>query len=572
MKRLLLLIMLLALPLSLSAQSIPATTPATAPAEPAKSSTPSNPPPALVSADKLAITKHQITLNNQPFPYTTTAGYLPLKSENDKLRANIFFIAYTKDSPPSPDATNNSATAPSSIENPSTSVQFPVSSVQLEDHGNSSLAASPRRPVTASFAPPSRPVTFIFNGGPGAASVWLHLGTAGPYRIALNKDGSAPPPPFKLVENAFTWLTDTDLVFIDPVGTGYSRAATPEQAKEFYNTQEDIASMGEFIRLWTTRYQRWDAPKFLAGESYGTTRAAALAQHLQDHVGMALNGVVLISSVLNFQTLAPSEANDLPYALFLPTYTATAFYHQKLPTELQRDLPQTLAQVREFALTTYLTALAKGSALPAAQRGAVLEQLSRYTGLSVDYLDKSNLRLDPARFQHQLLLDKRLVVGRMDTRVTGPMADAVNDAAPYDPSLAGATPVYAATFNSYIRQNLRYENELPYEVLKGIPWNFHAGKGGGGGGNGYLYVGDNLRSAMQKNPHLQVLVASGYYDLATPFLSADYTVDHLTLTPALRSNITQTYYHGGHMFYHHTAALEKFHQDLSAFIKAATPR
>ncbi|MEI8197768.1 MAG: peptidase S10, partial [Phycisphaerae bacterium] len=375
--------------------------------------------------------------------------------------------------------------------------------------------------------------------------------------------------PGKLIENPHTWLTDTDLVFIDPVGTGYSRAATPEQSREFYSVNEDVASVAEFIRLYTTQYGRWESPKFLAGESYGTTRAAALAEHLHDHKGLALNGVILISTVLNFADLRPQEGNDLPYALQLPTYTATAFFHHKLPPELQKNLRATLDEVEKFTLDVYIPALAKGSTLDPSAAQKLAEQLARYTGLAVSYIQRNNLRIDPSRFEKELLNanENARILGRMDTRITAYTADAAATTPDFDPALSGYLPLYTSAFNSYVRGKLRYENDLPYEILSGRvgPWNF-----GGNGATGFLYVGDNLRNAMQKNPHLRVLVASGYFDLATPYFATDYTLNHLNLPAPLRDHLQHVYYPGGHMMYHEPSSLEKLHQDISRFIQQAT--
>lgn len=492
----------------------------------------------LTPADKLAEVQHQITLNQQTLAYKSTTGYLPLKDETGKTRANIFFVAYTKNTPP--------LTSP-----PPTTTQ-PVAKTQPTSN--------------------LRPITFVFNGGPGSASAWLHLGTVGPYKIATPEDASIPAPPGKLVENPYTWLTDTDLVFIDPVGTGYSRAQSPEQNKEYYGVSEDVAAVAEFIRLYTTRYQRWTSPKFLAGESYGTTRAAALSEYLHDQKGLDLNGIILISSVLNFASISPSEGNDLPYALFLPSYTAAAFYHQKLSAELQKDLPGTLAAVEKFTLNTYIPALAKGASLSEAETQGLAEQLARFTGLPASVITQNHLRIDPPYFEKSLLNTEPnpRIIGRMDSRMTAFTADPADRSHPdFDPALSGYLPLYTAAFNAYVRDQLHYENELPYDLLSNRvgPWNF-----GGNGASGYLYVGDNLRNTLQKNPKLQVLVASGYFDLATPYFATDYTLSHLNLPAPLRENIHATYYPGGHMMYHEKSSADELHKQVSKFITKALER
>ncbi len=517
------------------------TAPGTQPAQTAPATEPqkAKPDAALIPSDKISVTHHEIKLAQGVLHYTATAGYMPLKDETGKLRANFFFVAYTKDE----------AAGKSTTTKPVGPATEPLGSVV----------------TTPSHISPARPITFIFNGGPGAASVWLHLGAVGPQRIALADDGTPLPPPTKLVDNTSTWLDTTDLVFIDPVGTGYSRAATPESAKEFYNVGEDIQSVGEFIRLYTTKYDRWGSPKFLAGESYGTTRAALLSDHLAERVGINLNGVILISSVLSFQNISPSESNETAFALYLPTYTAAAFYHKKLSADLQTDLTATLQQAQEFATGPYMTALTKGDKLDPKDRAQMIQQVARYTGLSPDYVDRSNLRIEPSRFEKELLRSQRQVIGRFDARISGPSVDAVGESAEFDPSFSSYYGVYASAFNQYVRQGLNYENDLPYEVIKGIPFSFNES------GHGYLYVGDNLRAAMLKNPHLKLMVAAGYYDLATPFASVDYTIEHLQLPAAIRANVTQTYYPGGHMLYHVKANLEKLHSDVATFIAGAVP-
>ncbi|HEY2585332.1 MAG TPA: hypothetical protein VGI81_06165, partial [Tepidisphaeraceae bacterium] len=295
--------------------------------------------------DNLSVTEGQVTVHGQPLRYKATAGTLALKDEAGKPLADMFFVAYQKQ--------------------------------------------------PASSDPSSRPITFVFNGGPGAAAVWLHLGVAGPRRIALNDVGGPPAPPYHLVDNDDTWLTATDLVFIDPVGTGFSRAAAGQKPEQFYGVEEDIRSVGQFIRLYTTRYQRWLSPKFLAGESYGTTRASALSQYLLDN-GISLNGIILISCVLNFQTISVGNGNDLPYVLYLPTYTALAWYHKKLPADLQADLTKALNESEGWALNGYMAALALGSQLPQADRETAVKKLARLTGLSENYVDRANLRVDPS--------------------------------------------------------------------------------------------------------------------------------------------------------------------------------
>jgi carboxypeptidase C (cathepsin A) len=463
--------------------------------------------------DKLSIVHQSIVIDGKPLHYTATTGYMPMKDGQGKLEANIFFIAYTMDTPAATDA--------------------------------------------------ARPITFVFNGGPGAASVWLHLGCAGPVCVQLTPDGDVTPPPYKLVDNPQTWLTATDLVFIDPVGTGYSRSTPGTPDSKFYGVQQDVESVGNFIRLYTTMYQRWGSPKFLAGESYGTTRACALADYLSQNAGMNLNGIILISCALNFQSLNPDPGNDTPYPLFLPTYTATAWYHHKLAPDLQKNFDATLSQVEHWALTDYTSALAMGNNLSAARRAQIAAELARYTGLSKQFILLSNLRVGPFAFEQELLRDQRQVIGRMDTRITGYNQHPTAGSAEYDPAQDNFVAPFTSAFNQYVRSNLNYANDLPYQSLAPIPWDF------GDSGSGYLYVTDNLQNAMVRNPYMKVLVCSGYFDLATPFFATIYTFDHLDLPPSLQNNIQELFFQGGHMLYHPAAMRIMLAESVRSFITAA---
>ncbi|MEI8167881.1 MAG: peptidase S10, partial [Chloroflexales bacterium] len=380
-------------------------------------------PPTDTPVDRLVETKHHVTVEGRDLRYTATVGTIVLREEavkqNEtgptveaaKARATIFFVAYTLD------------------------------------------AVADRR---------RRPITFAFNGGPGSASLWLHLGLLGPKRVPMDDKGHPLPPPYSLVDNELSLLDSTDLVFIDPVSTGYSRVLPGEAANQYHGFSRDIEAIGDFIRLYTTRYGRWLSPTYLAGESYGTTRAAGLAGYLQERHGLYLNGLMLISSVLNFQTIEQEPGNDLPYLLFLPSYTATAFYHRRLPAELQSDLPATLAEVEAFALGEYATALLRGAGLPAEQRAAIAARLARYTGLSEQYIARSNLRVRDDRFVKELLRDEARTVGRLDSRFTGVDRDAVGERSDLDPSLAALVGPYTAALNDYVRADLKFESDLPY--------------------------------------------------------------------------------------------------------------
>jgi carboxypeptidase C (cathepsin A) len=455
-------------------------------------------------------TEHEITVNGKTLRYKVTAGRLPLKNEKDETEAHVFFLAYTRET------------------------------------------ETPRE---------QRPLMFSFNGGPGSSSVWLHLGALGPKRIPLNPDGSLPPPPYHLVPNEFTWLEETDLVFIDPVGTGYSRAKDEEKTKKFWSVQGDIESLGEFIRLFLTRYERWSSPLYLVGESYGTTRGAGLAGYLVDK-GIALRGLLLVSTVLNFQTLVFGPGNDLPYILFLPTYAATAWYHKRLPADLQRrELESLLREVEAFALNEYTVALMQGDRLDAATRKKVARRLSRYTGLSETYIERDDLRIHIWRFCKELLREQGLTVGRLDSRLTGDEGRHGADAPEFDPSMATIRPPYTAAFNDYVRRELGYQSDLPYEILGSLGSKWEWGKG-----NGYADTATALKSALAKNPHMQVFVAQGYYDLATPHYAAEYTFAHMGLPTALRGNLRLAYYEAGHMMYIESGSLDKLKEDVTNFL------
>ena len=468
----------------------------------------------VVLKDDQAETHHSVTINGQKVDYKATTGTIILKEEDGKPKASIFFVAYTREG-----------------------------SEDVDRH----------------------PLTFSFNGGPGSSSVWMHLGLLGPRRTPPVKGEVVPPPPYWLIDNEYSILDVTDLVFIDPVSTGYSRSAPDEEAKQFHGVEEDIEVVAKFIRLYTTRFRRWTSPKFLIGESYGTTRAAGLSGFLQDKYGLYLNGIMLISTILNFQSARFDVGNDLPYILFLPTYTATAWYHQKLAPELQQDLRQTLAEVEAFAETDYTLALMQGAKLPPEKRGQLVQTLARYTGLSEAYIEYANLRVTIHRFVKEILRQQQRTVGRFDSRFTGIDRDAAGEHVDYDPSYAVVQGPFTAAFNNYVRTELEFESDLPYEILAGLykDWNF------GKYSNQYVNVAETLRSAMTQNPHLKVFVANGYYDLATPYLVTQYTFNHLGLEPGLQGNISMAYYEAGHMMYIHEPSLVQLKADLGEFIQSA---
>ena len=464
--------------------------------------------------DEIVHTEHELVIHGQTLRYTATTGIMVMKDEEGKAKAKIFFIAYTKQ--------------------------------DVKDLS-------------------TRPLTISFNGGPGSSSVWLHLGVLGPKRVRSGDVDQIQPPPYRLTDNEYSLLHVTDLVFVDPVSTGYSRPAPGEEAKQFHGLEKDIESVGDFIRLYATRYKRWNSPKFLIGESYGTTRAAGLAGYLQERHGMYLNGLLLVSVILNFQTARFDLGNDLPFILFLPTYAATALYHGQVTLKPSQTLTAWLEEVEQFALHAYTLALMKGDALPAPERQQIVQQLAAYTGLSERYIEQTNLRIHIHRFVKELLRDQRRTVGRLDTRFQGIDRDTAGETFEHDPSYSAIQGSYTATLNDYVRNQLHFESDIAYEILSGLyeQWDYSKHQ------NQYVNVAETLREAMSKNPFLRVLVANGYYDLATPYFATEYTMNHLALDPTLRANIVMTYYEAGHMMYVHEPSLAQLSVDLTKFIAAS---
>jgi len=472
--------------------------------------------------DKLVVSKHSIKIKGKEIKYTVTTGTLVLKeetadrekeAEGEKPRAQVFFIAYTKDG--------------------------------VRDAAK-------------------RPLTFSFNGGPGSASVWLHLGVLGPRRVLMQNDGELPPPPYKLTDNDYSILDETDLVFIDPMNTGYTRPVEGAKPKEWHGFKKDIELVGDFIRLYATRYNRWLSPKFLIGESYGTTRASGLSGYLQERHGMYLNGLMLISVVLDFTTIDFNLNNDLPYIMFLPGYTATAWYHDVL--QPHKPLQTWLKDAEEFALGDYARALLKGNSLTKEERADIVKRLAQYTGISEQFIERSNLRINDQHYFKELLRERGLTVGRLDSRLIGRDRLGVKETPEYDPLLTNILGPYTAAFYDYIRRELKFESDLPYEILSGFvhPWSYREFE------NQYVNVGETLRAAMTYNPHLKVFVANGYYDLGTPYFATEYTFNHLGLDEELRKNVTMEYYDAGHMMYIHMPSLKQMKTDLTKFIKGAS--
>jgi carboxypeptidase C (cathepsin A) len=465
--------------------------------------------------DQISTTQHTVTIGGQAIAYTARAGTIVLKAEDGTPRASFFFISYTRDG----------------------------------------------------VDPAKRPVTFTFNGGPGSSSVWLHMGAVGPKRVVYRDDeGHAAMPPYRLVDNENSLLDVSDLVFIDPVTTGFSRAIPFKDAGKFHSVESDVESVGQFIRLWMTRYGRWSSPKFLLGESYGTTRAAGLSGWLQTE-GVYPNGIMLISSILNFETARFDSGNDLPYELFLPTYTAIAWYHKRLSPDLQSGtLENAVAMSEKYALGPYNAALMQGDRISDDERKNVAAHLANLTGLPADYIDRANLRIRIDRFDKELLRSQRRTVGRLDGRFVGIDKDAAGESPEFDPSLAAIFGEYTAVFNDYIRKDLKYESDAAYEILTGKvqPWSYDRNN------NRYVDVAETLRSAMSQNPYLKVFVGNGYYDLATPFAATRYTFARLQLDPEVRKNVSMDYFEGGHMMYIDRKAHAKLKKDLADFIRDAS--
>jgi len=461
------------------------------------------------AAHKPVFTTNSISISGQRVTYVAETGMLPVLTSTGTVRAAIFYVAYTR-----VDETNKA----------------------------------------------KRPITFCFNGGPGSSSVWLHLGALGPRRVKMNENGTLPPPPFSLVDNDYSILDASDLVFIDPVATGFSRAANAEKPEQFFGDSADLDSVGEFIRLWTTRHDRWLSPKYLCGESYGVFRAAGLAEHLSGRYGMYLNGLILVSGVLDFSTIIDDAGNDVPYPLYLPAYTAAAHFHKKLPPDLQSDLDKALAESREFAKGEYAEALQQGDSLPAQERTNIVAELARLTGLKPQVIEDNDLRIDEGVFRKQLLHDEGLILGAYDARITGRDDDPASPYPDFDPSAAATQGPFSAAINSYIRTELKFEDDLPYEVLAGVqPWNY-------GAPNDYPNAGERLANAMNQNPYMRVLVLGGRCDLVCPIDTVHYALNHIQLDPAYRTNITYAQFDAGHMMYINLPDLEKMHGVIEIFL------
>lgn len=476
-----------------------------------KSDTAATPVP---EAEK-SVTHHSVTVDGEEIEYTATAGTMILKNDKGEPVASFGYTAYSKDG----------------VENPA-----------------------------------NRPLTFSYNGGPGSSSIWLHMGVMGPRRVEVNDPKTTPPAPYELTDNQYSLLDATDIVMVDPVGTGLSRAVGKAEGKDFWGVDQDIRSVSNFIKSYISENNRWNSPKYLLGESYGTTRSAGVVNYLQGE-GIAMNGVVLVSTVLDLRTIAFGDADNLPYVIYLPTYAAVAWYHDQLENKPE-SLESFVQQARQFAKNEYANALMKGDELSGSRRSQIISKMSEFTGLSKEYLDRANMRVTQSEFTKQLLRDEGETVGRLDSRYKGYSMDNLSQNAIYDPQSSAISPAYTTMFLKYYHNELKFGKDKQYNIsaysMPGFEWDWERA---GGWFPTSPTTAPDLSEAMIKNPNLEVLVLNGYYDLATPFMGAEYTMDHLGIPSELEKNITEKYYKAGHMMYIHEPSLEKFHNDVEGFIE-----
>lgn len=499
--------------------SLPAFAQEKAPAAKPDDKTPAEQKDEKAKEEKPKVIQAKVTLGGKVIAYEAQTGMLPVLKDDGTPRANIFYVYYA-----------------------------------AVDSDGKRLAAKD---------PAARPIVFFFNGGPGASAVWLHLGGLGPKRVDLEPQGLTPSTVARVVENPQSILDVADLVFVDPVGTGVSRAAKGEAPEQFYGPKEDIETVGEFVRLFVTREQRWASPKFLLGESYGVLRVGGLVDYLQGRHKMYFEGVALMSGILSFGTLGAAIGNDLPHVVFLPGLTATAHYHKKLPADLQADFDKAVAESRAFAQGEYATALLKGAALTPEERAKIAAQLARFTGLTAEQAQDQDLRIDPSFFREMLLRKEGKILGRFDARVTGEDGDRSSQNPEFDPSFSNIVGGFSSAVNAYVRGELGYESDHPYHLLASLPWRSQKYEGR------YVSTESELNSAMVNNPRLRVLVLAAHRDLACPEDAVQFSLSHFTLPKSVRENISTVRYESGHMMYLYQPDAEKLRKDLVEWIKPA---
>ncbi len=473
--------------------------------------------------EESSVTDHSIRMGGATIPYKATAGTILLKDDEAKPNASMFYIAYTR----------------SDVKDPS-----------------------------------QRPLAFLYNVGPGSSSVWIQMGAFGPRRVDTANAQPTPPPPYRVVDNANSLIEVADMVFIDPVGTGFSKVVGKAKDKDFWGIDQDVKSLAQFITTYVSRNNRWNSPKFLIGESYGTFRNAALVNYLQSHDGMDFNGVVMMSTVLDLGTISFNEGDDLSYVLYLPSYAATAYFHKMLK-DPPADLTGFLNEARQFAATTYAGALLKGASLSATEKAEVAKQVAHFTGLGEDYVQKADLRVNLPQFMAELQRSRGLVTGRLDARFSGPTFDPLSEYGEYDPQETAITGAFTAAFNTYVREDLKFGKDLTYEVANpkaGPGWDWKRPDEHGFSFPGAPNVEADLTQALISNAHLQVQVENGLYDLATPFFATEYTMGHLRLPENLRSHIHFDYYDAGHMMYLREEDLGKLKSNVASFIQANSAR
>ena len=465
-----------------------------------------------------SVTQHHVAIGAKAFDYTATAGMLVIRDNEDKPIANMGYTAYT------------------------------------------------RRDVKD---PGQRPIMFAFNGGPGSSSLWLHMGALGPKRVLVADPGPTPPAPFKSVDNEYSVLDRTDLVMIDPVGTGLSRAVCDKKDDDFWGVDPDIDSIGRFIAQYVSDNNRWTSPKYLLGESYGTTRGAAIVDYLRANRALTFNGLILVSVATDIEAIfAELPGNDRPYAVYLPGYAAVGWYHHMLPDQ-PSALEPLLTEVRNYAAGPFTAALLKGDSLSDAELSAVAEQVHKYTGLSVDYLKAAHLRVSEIAFAHELLKAQRKTIGRLDGRFAGPTMDPLQKYADYDPQSAAISAAFTAAFLDYYHSDLKFGAGKTYRATNfsiGDKWKWTHRPIGAEGEQPIVNSGVDLAQALVQDANLRVLVLNGYYDLATPFSATEYMMSHLGVPPGTSSRIQMKYYEAGHMMYVNPPSLKKMKSDLDAFI------